>query len=260
MDDSQLKTINDWYDRFVDGYRDSAGRLADMMEHKLQHSRRVADHAVAIAGRLGWQADATNEARAAGLLHDIGRFPQLKQFKSFLDHKSINHGEWGFMVLAEHKALDFLGNPLSERLALVVRHHNGISIPPDLPSHAVGLAKLIRDADKMDIFDVVDNILSNKRYDDFPELLLNVQLDGPPNPVLLADLTAGRLSAYSNIKSLADISLMQLTWLMDVNYLPTFRLIADRRVIEKIAVQLPDELGCKLAIQWAKSYLAEKLS
>ncbi|MBI5725673.1 MAG: hypothetical protein HZA50_17065 [Planctomycetes bacterium] len=33
-----------------------------------------------------------------------------------------------------------------------------------------------RDADKPDIFGVVDDILSNKRYGDFPELLLNVRL------------------------------------------------------------------------------------
>ena len=40
-------------------------------------------------------------AAYCGLLHDIGRFEQLKRYNTFVDSKSIDHGLLGYEILKE---------------------------------------------------------------------------------------------------------------------------------------------------------------
>lgn len=38
-------------------------------------------------------------AELIGLLHDIGRFEQIKRYNTFIDKNSINHGQLGVKIL-----------------------------------------------------------------------------------------------------------------------------------------------------------------
>ena len=47
-------------------------------------------------------------ALLCALFHDIGRFEQLKQYDTFLDHKSVDHASLSCRVLRENHVLDRL--------------------------------------------------------------------------------------------------------------------------------------------------------
>ena len=84
-----------WFARYVDSFR-VGGALENMQELKRKHSRRVCAIACAIAESLEWNEEHDAWlAHAIGLLHDTARFEQYRDYKTFADAASFDHGERG---------------------------------------------------------------------------------------------------------------------------------------------------------------------
>ena len=89
-----------WFARYVDSFRVD-GALENMQELKRKHSRRVCAIACAIAESLEWNEEHDAWlAHAIGLLHDTARFEQYRDYKTFADAASFDHGERGAAILA----------------------------------------------------------------------------------------------------------------------------------------------------------------
>ena len=67
---------------------------------KVAHTYRVAAIAERIAAAEGWTAEDIDLAWLCGLLHDIGRFEQLRLWDTFRDAGSASHAALGEAVLA----------------------------------------------------------------------------------------------------------------------------------------------------------------
>jgi HD superfamily phosphodiesterase len=116
----------------------------------------VAENAALLAAGLRLPPGEQRLARAAGLLHDVGRFSQCRDHGSLSDAVTTDHGAKGRKVL-EKQAADLFKDPQErERLFAAVQFHNRrtADIPP-LPKDAAALLNLLRDADKLDIMEVV---------------------------------------------------------------------------------------------------------
>ena len=61
---------------------------------KIEHTYHVAENALVIAEDLGLPGEDVDLAWFLGLLHDIGRFEQLRQYGTFLDARSVDHAEF----------------------------------------------------------------------------------------------------------------------------------------------------------------------
>lgn len=68
---------------------------------KIEHIERVSQLAKQMAEKLKLDEEDIKLAELIGLLHDIGRFEQIRIYHTFTDKKSINHGEYGAKVLFE---------------------------------------------------------------------------------------------------------------------------------------------------------------
>ena len=73
------------YDAYVDTYREADGELPVMMRLKRVHTGFVVRNAEAIADGEGFSAEEREVALAAALLHDTGRYEQLKRYNTFKD-------------------------------------------------------------------------------------------------------------------------------------------------------------------------------
>ena len=69
---------------------------------KREHSLRVMTEAKEIAKSLKLEKEEIDLATIIGLLHDIGRFEQVKRYNTFKDIKSIDHGNLGVEILKEN--------------------------------------------------------------------------------------------------------------------------------------------------------------
>lgn len=121
---------------------------------KIEHIERVSQLARNMAEKLKLSEEDIALAELIGLLHDIGRFEQIRIYHTFIDKKSINHGELGAKVLFEEGLIrKFIEtDEFDEIIRLSIINHNRDDIEEDLTERQLLHAKLIRDADRTDIF------------------------------------------------------------------------------------------------------------
>ena len=68
---------------------------------KIKHTYEVVNKSEYISKGLGLNQENIELAKLIALLHDIGRFEQVKQTSDFLDGKDFDHANYGIKVLFE---------------------------------------------------------------------------------------------------------------------------------------------------------------
>lgn len=258
MKDSDLQDIRDWFENYAQDYLTGSSPATPrrvMMALKLAHSRRVAAEARSLAIDLGWDLESQNTAEALGWLHDTGRFSQMAEFGTFRDAHSINHAVRGHDVLSQSGILRNCSARRQRQILEGILHHSALSIPSDVHHDSIDFIRLIRDADKLDIFHIFSDALLHNRLNDYPDIVHHVDLDGPPSPELLAELRAGRVPSYRLVHSLHDWKLLQVCWVYDLAYVPTCRRVLDRGVVQTLADLLPDTPDIRALITAAITHL-----
>lgn len=124
---------------------------------KIAHTYRVADYCEQIARSIGLTDDEVEFAWLSGMLHDIGRFEQVKRYNTFLDSQSVDHAEFGADLLFGENG--FIGDYIDDRswdpmLEIVIRQHNKYRMDAAISGKTLVFCNILRDADKVDIFRV----------------------------------------------------------------------------------------------------------
>jgi len=260
MNNNQCNEIRAWFFHYVENISHDSGILKPLIQLKLDHSLHVADDSREIAENLKWPLSEIVIAETLGLLHDVGRFSQIVEFRTFSDPDSINHGERGYHIIRDLDVLSSL--PAQEQLIFLdgIHYHNVREIPHHICKESLRYIKLLRDADKLDIFRVINDMLHNGTLEKHPEITLNIDLNGPVSPAALAQILNEQTVSYENIKSLADFGLTQLSWIYDINYYVTFQRIIDRSIIEKIIEFLPENKEIKNVVQKVNTFITKTLT
>lgn len=123
---------------------------------KVDHTYRVCGLCQQIATQSGFDENDIELAWLTGLLHDVGRFEQLKRYGTFIDAQSIDHAEFGADILfQEGKIRDYIEDASEdELLEKAVRCHSAYRVPANYTAREKKFAHLLRDADKIDILKV----------------------------------------------------------------------------------------------------------
>lgn len=139
---------------------------------KFHHSFRVMEFAREIAESLHLSEEDVSLATIIGLLHDIGRFEQWAKYETYVDSKSIDHGDLGSDILKTNDFINQFVEAEEEKkiILIAIRNHNKYKIEDDLTERELLMAKIIRDADKLDIMKEQGKITKNITFIK-PELL-----------------------------------------------------------------------------------------
>ena len=197
---------------------------------KIAHIERVSQIAKQLAEELKLSREDIELAELIGLLHDIGRFEQIRRFHTFVDKDSINHGEYGVKVLFEDGLIrDFIkGDKFDEIIKLAILNHNKAKIEEGLTEKQSLHAKIIRDADKTDIFyvmtigdkkaiwekaDLSDDIITDEIYREFME---------------------DKIIDYNERKTSADIVVSNFAYVYDFNFSQTLKIIKQKNYLNEI--------------------------
>ncbi len=170
MDNEDTAFFHSWFRNYVRDFYSEDQKTQRNIRLKEGHTLRVCKEIV----RLGKALKPNNNAlrlelaETIALFHDIGRFEQFKTYGTFDDRVSENHATLGLKVL---KATDIL-NRLTETERTIVykaiEYHNVRKLPdyadedenknPDWLLYS----KLLRDADKLDIWRVVTDYYTER--------------------------------------------------------------------------------------------------
>ena len=176
---------------------------------KKNHSIRVMNLCIKYAKKLGFNDEDVSLAKVIGLLHDIGRFEQLKEFNSF-DDSNIDHADLGVKILFEEGLIkNFWNNKEDyELIEFAIKNHNKMKIGKTTNERYLKFAKLIRDIDKMDIIYLLGYLseLDTKPSNDLI------------NPKIINSIKNHELSNYKDIKNINDSIALKFAYTYDINY------------------------------------------
>ncbi len=103
---------------------------------------------------LGLDGRMCGLAHLCAVYHDIGRFEQLRRYDTFLDHLSVDHAQMGCEVLRSGGFLDGLPEKDRQMVLKAIANHNRLTVEGGLDEETLLLCRMLRDADKCDIFRV----------------------------------------------------------------------------------------------------------
>ncbi len=255
MTPETIPTIKSWLRSYTDSFVATSDNSENLLHLKWVHSLKVAEHCRAIAGELGWSAHAVLVAEVVGLLHDAGRFPQFARYRTFVDAISVDHGECGAEAVRESDVLAPFSARDREIILESILYHNRRDIPSEAAEDALPFARLIRDADKLDIYRIIIERLRSGQFRQHLRTALGIEDEGPATPGAVEDILANRTVGNEFIRTAADFSLMQISWVFDINYSPAVRIIRERGYIREIAQLLPPDPGSRTAKEYILEYL-----
>lgn len=174
-----------YFDKFVN---DNFNLTDEKIFHKMNHTYQVVINAEYICNDIDLNDEDKDLAMLIALLHDIGRFDQAKQMKSFReDLTNYDHATLGVKLLFESGEIrKFIKTDKYDTIIkkVIANHSKYILDESNLTEKEKLHCKIIRDADKLDSFraktvddiftmaniyenDIEDSQITEKVYNDF---------------------------------------------------------------------------------------------
>lgn len=224
---------------------------------KIDHTYRVAGLCQRIAESLGLSEPDVDIAWLLGMLHDIGRFEQIRCFGTFNDVQSVDHAEFGADLLFkeglirkfaegyyEECELARSGNEEAEQiiknnehhnkdtglLEMAIRQHNKYRVKEDLTERQRMFCDILRDADKVDIFKVNADIPMEIIYDVTTEELKN----GVITKEVLESFYKKETVLKSVRRSAADHIVGHISLLFELVYKESYRQAKEQGYVYKL--------------------------
>ena len=209
------------FNEFVSKYKN----LGQKIDLKYYHTKRVAKECYNIAKSLNLNEEDIKICELIGILHDIGRFEQIKRYDTFLDLKSIDHAQLGIDILKENNFISkFVKDKKTQQLIFkAIYNHNKFAIEKNLSSRENLFCKIIRDADKIDIFRlfvIEDNI--------------NLSKSSLSDSVYKALLSKRQLLDDNILKTNLDFYLRHFAMLYDLNFDYSKNIVKKEKIPDKI--------------------------
>ena len=213
-----------------DKYAKSYDLTKTELERKYHHTYRVMKYSENIAKSLNLSDGEIEISKIIGLLHDIARFEQFTIYSTFSDSKSVDHGDLAVKILEQNNYIrNFIEEDKYDDIILkAIKNHNKYKIEENLNEKVLLQSKIIRDADKLDIFYETQTIF----YQD-KEKIKEIE-----NSVIkeekLSQIKQKKLIKKEANNKQIDMLLINLGFVFDINFKYSFKILKEKDYINKI--------------------------
>ena len=215
------KEFANYASKYIDGN--------DKIIYKIQHTKRVKDFAKKISETLNLEEENIKLAILIALLHDIGRFEQIKRYNSFNDVTTVDHADLGVQILFTNNYIRkyITTDKYDSVIYKAIKNHNKFEIEENLNYTELLHSKIIRDADKIDIlnevckrpFETVCNELdiSNQKLSD----------------KIYEDIMNKNVVNVKDTQTDLDRWIMKIGFIFDINFKYSLRIIKENQTVFK---------------------------
>ena len=211
-----------------------------------------------IANYLNLSQDNKNLAIAIGYFHDIGRFEQIRIANTFSDKESkINHSQMGVTVLFENNFIrKFMEDTCYDKIIKTsILNHNKSSYCIDfdnLSEKEALFTKIIRDADKLDIFYTITDL--NRSMESIFWYSNNWDTK-EINPNIIHCFEINHYIDYSQINNNADVIATYYAYIFDLYFPITLQLITEHRYLDIFTQRIYDTFQSSIVHEQTKKLL-----
>lgn len=218
-------------------YLDEYDREDEQICLKIVHTYGVVKYAGEIARKMECSGEDVELAELIGLLHDIGRFEQIRRFHSF-EPGTMDHAVFGAELLfGEEKLIRRFveDDKFDELIDAAIRKHSDFKLEGIHDARTLFHAKLIRDADKLDNCRV--------KLEDAMETLLDLSADEVGkyaiSPKVREDAFAGKCICSKDRRTPMDYWVSYVAYFYDLNFQETLDIVAEEQYVKRIIGRVP---------------------
>ena len=209
---------------------------------KIAHIERVSQKARLISENLRLEEEDIRLAELIGILHDIGRFEQIKRFDSF-EPGTMEHAVYGAQLLfgPEKMIRRFVKDDRFDSLiCTAIEKHSDFKLEGITDERTLLHAKLIRDADKLDNCRV--------KLEESMETLLGVDEKGVGEGVIAPKVWESCMAKESVLSSdrvsKVDYWISYIAQYYDINFPETYEIMREhdyvKRIMDRVPYALPE--------------------
>lgn len=235
------------FNNYVSQFNPDSGRI----KLKIDHILRVTDLSRMLATNLKLDEEHIRLAEIIGLFHDIGRFKQVEIYDTFSDKDSINHAELSVKVLYTDNLIEKfnIDKKYHKIIKYAILNHNKGKIEDGLTDEELLYSKIIRDADKLDIYYAVCEY-------DFESIFWYKSFDCEKiSDIIINQFTNLHYINYSDIKTNADQIVAFYAYIYDFYFNFSFQYLKSKKYLEKITDRMKQHFCSKeIALQLNKIF------
>ena len=200
---------------------------------KIKHTYEVVKKSEYIAKGLKLDKENLKLAKIIALLHDIGRFEQIKEFGEFND-KKIEHAEFGVKVLFDNGLIrKFIKEEkYDDIIRKSIYNHNKFKIEENLNDIELLHSKIIRDADKLDNFRVKEK---DKLEDMFPKIYSEKTINYETiSEKVYEDFMQHKCIKLEDRKTIIDYWACVIAFIFDLNFNISLQYVKENNYIDSL--------------------------
>ena len=254
-----LNRMHEWMTAYMKSFYSDDMEVQQGILLKEKHTGYVTSNCVELAKFLKLSKHDTELAEIIGLFHDVGRFRQYSLYKTFNDADSEDHADLALKVIDELEFFKELAASDYELVQFVIQNHNKMTIAPTDDERKLFFAKIIRDADKLDIYRVLEPFLAQENADKLPNFIKG-RARPDISPDFVENFVSGKQADYRKIRTNGDRKIVRLMWIYDINFSWTIQKIVERGYIEKIVANLPMDERIAEGVRRLRRRVEEKIS
>lgn len=219
-----------------DNYLKAFDRENEKIILKIIHTENVVSCAREIASRMKLPEEDRQLAELIALLHDIGRFEQIKQFDSF-EPATMDHAGFGVELLFGERRMirQFVAEDTwDEIIKIAIGRHSDFSVGVIEDPRALLHARLIRDADKLDNCRV--------KLEESIEVMLGVDAERVGQEKISDRIWETCLRCESVLSAdrvtKMDYWVSYVAYFFDINFEETFSIINEENYVHRIVERI----------------------
>lgn len=232
--------FHDAFDRFAESFMVGTDHDRSLIQLKIDHTKRVYQNARRMVEHIFTDDRETAEVTLlSALFHDIGRFPQYQAYKTFNDRISVDHAHLGVKILKQEGILNALPDNQKKHVLAAVSLHNKRTLPKAIPAQLLTICNIVRDSDKLDIFNVMLD-----HFNEGPDTDQTLTLELTPHPTnfskpLYHKVLNKQNCLYTDMRWTNDFKLMLAGWISQLNFPVTYSLFQESGNFERLFDTLP---------------------
>ncbi len=260
MTDEHWRQLQSWFKEYVRTFQEPDPIHQQSLDLKEEHTARVVAAMERITASLDLSANSRRLAAVTALFHDLGRFPQYQRYRTFRDSKSENHAKLSVRELTRHRVLHILPPAERELIGRAIIFHNRLSLPDRLDPETLLHSRLLRDADKLDILRVMADEFGKPVDQRNPVVTLGLGPECGVRDEVYDRLFAGQIMNYNELTSADEFKVLQMSWVFDLNFRPSFEILQEQGDLDAIAATMPDTPRRREAHAFVKAYIDRRLA
>lgn len=203
----------------------------------IEHIEKVVENILILADSLGLSENEKVVAEMIASFQDMGKLWILLPENS--EYKIIDHAEASIECIKLNEPFNLLDNSTQDLIIQVIRNHNKPVLLQKENETLLFYSKLLRDADKLDIWRATSEYLTRKAGRPAFANELSLSDKGGVTPSFCKLIIEGGIPDKNDLVTFHDFIIFQMSWVFDLHFKKSFQILNQKQYVRHLYDSLP---------------------